>query len=302
MKTRHPIPFAPRLLLAAVITLTAAAASAVTVSTTGAGAAVSVVDRRATFDSLTSTNASNLGNYQEGGLYITTGMTSWGDDVNMAAKLDPFHGATAPDRAFFCVSWDNPEWTSVRTTNAAIIHGVEFVYGNGWSTGDVYGQYPWGRNDAVLIWQTWCAGTNVSSGAMGDLWALPVGTIVGFYDPAGFDELLLKAVMAPVATTNSNALALDNLNVMLTNVPPAPVIYGTDFSVSPATGIPALTVWSTLAGVQYRLVYSEDLASGVWNPVTPPLPAGWVPGGGDLTLTDPTAPGKQHRFYRVEAQ
>ncbi len=44
-------------------------------------------------------------------------------------------------------------------------------------------------------------------------------------------------------------------------------------------------------GVEYRLVYTEAAASGIWTPVTPPLPAGWVPGGGDLTLTDPGAPG-----------
>ena len=138
----------------------------------------------------------------------------------------------------------------------AVMHAVEFVYGNGWTTGDIYGQYPWGRDDAVLTWETWRAGTNISSGSIGSPGPLPVGTIVGFYDPVGFDELLMKAVMAPVATTNSNALALDNLNVMLTNVPPAPVIHGSDFSVNPTTGIASLTVASTLSGVQYRFVYS----------------------------------------------
>jgi hypothetical protein len=107
---------------------------AVTVQTLGAGSAVSVADRQATFDTLTSTHVVDLGNYQEGGLFITTGMTSWADDVNLAAKLDPFHGANAPDRAFFCVSWENPEWTSIRTTNLAVMHGVEFMYGNSWTT------------------------------------------------------------------------------------------------------------------------------------------------------------------------
>ena len=275
---------------------------AVTVSTTGAGSAVTVVDRMATFDTLTSTNTMELGNYSEDGLYITTGNQSWGADPPLAAKLDPFHGATTPDRGFFCVAWDNPEWTSIRTTNMAVIHAVEFVYGNGWTTGDINGQYPWGNNAAILKWQTWRNGTLVSSGSVGDTWALPVGTVVGFYEPAGFDELTMKAIMLTAADTNSNALALDNLNVMLTNVPPAPVIYGSDFAVNPTTGIPSLTVWSTIAGVQYRLVYTEDPASGLSNPVTPPLPAGWVPGGGDLILTDPGAPGKPHRFYRVEAR
>jgi hypothetical protein len=131
---------------------------------------------------------------------------------------------------------------------------------------------------------------------------LPVGTVVGFYDASGFDELTIKAIMLTAASTNSNALALDNVVVQLTNRPPAPVIYGSNFTFNPTSHIPALTVWGTLPGVQYRLVYAEDIAAGVWNPVTPPLPAGWVPGGGDILLTDPGAPGNPHRFYRVEAR
>jgi hypothetical protein len=277
-------------------------AGAITTQTLGSGSAVSVVDRIATFDSLTATITMELGNYSEGGLSITTANQSWGADPPMAARLDPFHGATAPDRGFFCVAYDNPEWTSIRTTNLAVMHAVEFVYGNGWTTGDIYDQYPWGNNAAILVWQTWRNGTLVSSGSVGDLWMLSVGTVVGFYDPVGFDELTMKAIMLNAASTNSNALALDNVLVQSTDQPPAPVIYGSDFSVNPTNQIPTLTVWSTLPGVQYRLVYSENLASGVWNPVTPPPPTGWVPGGADLILTDPAAPGRSHRFYRVEAQ
>jgi hypothetical protein len=289
-----------RLNRAAVIGLvclsSAACIQAATVSTLGSGAAVTVVDRVATFDSLTSTNTIELGNYSEGGLYITTGNQSWGADPPMAAKLDPFHGATAPDRGFFCVAWDNPEWTSIRTTNNAVIHGVEFVYGNGWTTGDIYGQYPWGNNAAILIWQTWRNGTLVSSGSVGDTSMLPVGTVVGFYDAEGFDELTMKAIMLTTASTNSNALALDNVNVQLTSRPPTPVIYGSDFSVNPTNHIPSLTVWDTLPGVQYRMVYSENPAAGAWTAVTPPLPAGWVSGGGPLTFTDTNAPTRPQRF------
>jgi hypothetical protein len=274
-------------------------ACAATIPTQGAGSAVSVVDRQATFDTLNASNTQELGNYTEGGLYITTGNQSWGADPPLAAKLDPFHGATAPDRAFFCVAWENTEWTSIRTTNRALIHGVEFVYGNGWTTGDIYGQYPWGNANAMLEWQTWRNGTMVSSGTVP---FLAMGTIVGFYDPSGFDELLMRATIANSANTNDNALALDNLNVMLTNTPPAPVIYGSDFSLNPASGIPSLTVWDTIPGCQYRLVYSENLASATWYPVTPPLPDGWQAGGGMLVFTDPGAVGKPHRFYRVEAR
>jgi hypothetical protein len=78
------------------------------------------------------------------------------------------------------------------------------------------------------------------------------------------------------------------------------VIFGTDFSVNPTNQIPSLTVWDTLAGLQYRLVYCENLATNTWTPVTPPLPSGWVAGGGPLTFTDPGAPGSPRRYYRVE--
>jgi|GEM_PF-4059899 len=275
---------------------------AVTTQTLGSSTAVSVVDHMATFDALNATNTMELGNYKEGGLYVTTGNQSWGADSPLAAQLDPFHGATTPDRGFFCVAWDNPEWTSIRTTNMAVMHAVEFVYGNGWTTGDIYCQYPWGNSAAILLWQTWRNGTIVSSGSAGDVWMLQVGMVVGFFDPSGFDELMMKAIMLNAASTNSNALALDNVKVQLTSQPPAPVIFGSDFSVNPTNCTTSLTVWDTLPGVNYRLVYSENLTSGVWTAVTPPLPTGWVSGGGPLKFTDPGATGRPQRFYRVEAR
>ena len=111
-----------------------ATSHAVTVSTTSADSAVSVVDRIATFDSLKSTNTQELGNYSEGGLCITTGNQSCGADPLLATKLDPFHRITAPEGGFLCVAWDNPEWTSIRTTNMAVMHGrglacAEFALG-----------------------------------------------------------------------------------------------------------------------------------------------------------------------------
>ncbi len=162
MKINYPIA------LAAASACAVISVQAVTVQTLGAGAVVSLVDRSATFDSLTATNSMELGNYSEGGLYITTGNQSWGADPPLAAKLDPFHGATAPDHGFYCGAWENSEWTSIRTTNRAVMHAVEFVYGNGWTTGDIYGQYPWGNNAAILLWQTWRNGNLVSSGSVGD--------------------------------------------------------------------------------------------------------------------------------------
>ncbi len=273
---------------------------AATIQTLGPGSAVSISERVAAFDSLTATNTMELGNYSEGGLCITTGNQSWGADPPLAAKLDPFHVATGPDRGFFCVAWDNPDWTSIRTTNMAVMHAVEFTYGNAWTTGDVYGQYPWGNNAALLLWQTWLSGSVVCSGTVGDTGMLPVGTVVGFYDSAGFDELTMKAIMLTAADTNSNALALDNVVVQLTKLPPAPVISAADFSIDPSNQVSSITVWDTLPGLQYRLVFSEDLTLNSWTPVTPPLPAGWVDGGGTLKFTDSGAPGHPCRFYCVE--
>lgn len=302
MNLHHLAAQTPPRPLLTVILLTAATAFGATVQTLGTGSAVSVVDRMARFDSLNSGNTQELGNYSEVGLYITTGNQSWGADPPLAAKLDPFHGATAPDRGFFCVAWDNPEWTSIRTTNMAVMHAVEFVYGNGWTTGDIYGQYPWGNNTALLVWQTWRNGTLVSSGRAGETGMLPVGTVVGFYDPAGFDELTLKAIMLTAPSTNSNALALDNVMVQLTSQPPAPAISAADFTINPANRVPSLTVWDTLPGLQYRMVYTENLGTSGWAPVTPPLPDGWVAGGGLLTFSDSSAPGSTRRFYRVEVR
>ena len=51
-------------------------ASAATIQTLGSGSTVSVIERSATFDSLTSISTQELGNYSEGGLYITTGNQS----------------------------------------------------------------------------------------------------------------------------------------------------------------------------------------------------------------------------------
>jgi hypothetical protein len=65
---------------------------------------VFVVDRVATFDALTSTYTNELGNYSEAELYIATGNQSWGAIPTMSAKLDPFRGATPPDRGFYCVA------------------------------------------------------------------------------------------------------------------------------------------------------------------------------------------------------
>jgi hypothetical protein len=44
---------------------------------------------------------------------------------------------------------------------------------------------------------------------------MEMGTILGFFDPAGFDRLLLRCTSAASGDPNLQALALDNLRVDL---------------------------------------------------------------------------------------
>jgi hypothetical protein len=278
--------------------LLTAQVGAATITTQGAGSAVSTIDRSATFDTLTAANPANLNNYTEGGLLISTSGESWASDTNTSYTFDPFQGLGAPDRAFYAVAWGNHDWVTIQTTNFDLMYGVEFMYGNGWTTGN--STYPWGNPNAVLDWQTWTNGVLSCSGTIGPAGSLQMATIVGFYDPAGFDQLLVRATIATSGSPPAQDIALDNLQVMLTNRPPAPDIYGGDFVIDPATHIPSLSVYGTLAGCQYQMVYSESLASAVWNPVIPT--GGWQAGGGTLLFSDTNAPGKPRRFYRVEAR
>jgi hypothetical protein len=268
---------------------------AATTQTLGAGSAVTSIDRSATFDSITR-GGIPLSDYIEGKLFI-------GANADSFVGFDPFAGATGSDPYFYCLDGGSmgggaDSWVLIQTTDSAKMFGVEFVYGNSWSNGGS----SWGNENAWVEWQTLNGATVVSAGQIGPDPILHLGTIVGFYDPAGFDQLRVKCNVANQADPNIQALALDNLHVQLTNLPPAPVISGSDIRVDPATGVPAFTLSGTRAGFQYRMLYTETLTPPAWNPLTPPLPDGWTPGGGTLTLKDPGAAGKPHRFYRVEAR
>ena len=272
--------------------------NAATITTQGPGSAVSTIDHSATFDTLTANNTVNMNTYTEGGLLISTSGESWGSDPNLSFALDPFQGLGPPDHGFYAVAWGNNDWVTIQTTNLALMYGVEFMYGNGWSPG--LAGYTWGNPNAVLDWQTYTNGNLSSFGTIGPPGTLQMATIVGFYDPAGFDQLLVRATIATAGSPPAQDIALDNLHVMLTNRPPAPDIWGGDFVIDPSTHIPSLAVYGTLAGCQYQMVYSESLGSSVWNPVIPA--GGWQAGGSTLLFSDTNAPGRPRRFYRVQAR
>lgn len=188
--------------------------AATTYPTTGAGWAVRQIDRSARFDALNlATNGTHLEGFTEGLLMISTSGDSWvGDGVK---DFDPFHGANGTNRTFQCPMWGNNDWVTIRTTDNKRLYAVEFMYGNGWTTGDIYGQYPWGNHEGVLDWETWKNDQLVSSGSLGVSPLLEMGTVVGFFDLAGFDELHVRCTIASSGDPTLQVLALDNLNVQL---------------------------------------------------------------------------------------
>ena len=186
--------------------------AAETVQTIGAGSAVNSIDRSANFDPL-AVNGTSLSSYTEGGLVIGVDGDSWvGDGVT---DFDPFHGANGTDRTFHFPLDGSPGWVTFETTDLTKIVGLEFMYGNGWTTGDIYGPYPWGNHDAIVEWQSWNNGSMVSSGTIGVAPILEMGTILGFHDPAGFDQLLVRCTIATSGNPDWQALAIDNLHVQL---------------------------------------------------------------------------------------
>lgn len=187
-------------------------ASAVTTLTLGDGSAVTSIDRSATFDVMTSSYTSDLNLYIENGLKFTCAGQNWGADPALAT-IDPFH-VTPTTGGFMLPAYGSEEWTTIQTPTLNLMYGVEFLYGNGWTTGDIYGQYPWGNSNATLEWQTWTGGSLVSSGSVA---YLTVGTVVGFSDDTGFDQLWVRSTTAGNGTLS--ALAVDNVNVQVTAIP-----------------------------------------------------------------------------------
>jgi hypothetical protein len=112
----------------------------------------------------------------------------------------------------------------------------------------------------------------------------------GQLPPAGkgcyIDDLVLDAVPDNLAV---ETVAPDG------GVPPTPVLPPSGFKV--VSGVPTFTFEGT-TGFKYRIVWKNSLADLAW------APGAWsavVSATGPLTITDPTATGQPHRFYRIEA-
>lgn len=167
-----------------------------TIQTVGVRSAVTSVDRSAKFNSVT--NGTDLSTYTEGELSVTI------PGVTANEVFDQFRGH-GEGSAF---QWFNQQfdWVTIKTTEGALMYGVEFLYGNGYGSGSAP-PYQYGYDGDLIKWQTYKGAALVSEGSL----VLPVGTVIGFRNPSGFDRLLVQSVLLP----GGNAIAIDNLNVQM---------------------------------------------------------------------------------------
>jgi hypothetical protein len=175
-----------------VILSTVASTQAATVLTTGAGSAVTRVDRLATFDSITRDHI-DLSAYTEDGLSIAV--------PNQSAVGHDFFGTGVLTALYYGRGGDT-SFVTIKTTDATEIFGLEFLFGHGFSD----------STNVDLGWETWNDGMLVSSGVLDD----PAkGTVVGWSDTGGFDELRVGAGHGPYSFGDQQAIALDNVRVEL---------------------------------------------------------------------------------------
>jgi hypothetical protein len=203
----------------------------------GEGSAVASIDLSTTFDQLDfAHNGTALSDFSTSGINVSTngnsyyGDNAWGVINSSSTYFNPFHLAGdhaysyAPVGGGYYFAYDgefgNSDWVTISLSTRAKMYGVEFLYGNGWTTGDIYGTntgYPWGNSSAFLEWKTYSVGKLVSSGTAGVDSSVMVGEVVGFSDPNGFDQLMVRCTTP--GNGNLQELALDNLNVQTSAVP-----------------------------------------------------------------------------------
>ncbi len=161
----------------------------------------------ATFSTITHSGIS-LSDYTEDSIFI-------GANADSLIGYEVFNGANGSDPYFYCLDGGSmgggaDAWVTIYTTDSKPIYAIEFLYGNSWTNG-----HGWGNDNAWVVWQTLRNGTVVSSGQVGPNPMLPVGTIMGFYDPSGFDTIQLKCNVQNQFDPNVQALAMDNLHLQL---------------------------------------------------------------------------------------
>jgi hypothetical protein len=201
--TKVPHRWPPKGLLAIFATalavlLTATPSIAVPIFTTGAGSAVTLAGRSATFDAITF-NGLDLSSYSEDLLSISVPDPSF-------VGFDPFNGG--PFTAFHYGTAGNSNFVTIRGTDNAVFSAMEFLLGTGFQEDTV----------ARIRWATFLNNVQTGTGQS----VLVEGTIVGWSDPSGFDELRVIADNGTVGTLNFGdfqAIALDDVQAQLVPEP-----------------------------------------------------------------------------------
>ncbi|MGB5539877.1 MAG: hypothetical protein WBO37_07305 [Gammaproteobacteria bacterium] len=179
-----------------------AVAEAVTVSSIGAGSAVSSIDRSANFDSIT-TNGISFTPYSEGTLTINTpGSSVIG--FNVFADTSP--GSVQTDKYYYASG--NNGHVTITTSDGIDMFGVEFRVGHGFL----------GVVDTSVIWEAYSNNVLTGSGQFNTT----RGSVIGWSDIAGFDELRVGANTTGSGYANfgePQAIAIDDLNVQISAVP-----------------------------------------------------------------------------------
>ena len=174
-------------------------AKASIIQTIGAGTAVTTVDREATFDTVQT--GTNLNGYTEDHLLISVNDIAFTNfDPTGGSGLGGFSGG------FHYPAAGAAGGTLITTTDNAEISGIEFNVGSGYGSPTTYFAYEAFKN-----------GVSDGSGAF----AVESGSVLGFSDPSGFNELYIGAYDSLAQAQSANvltdfqAVAIDNVKVQL---------------------------------------------------------------------------------------
>lgn len=174
-----------------------ALAHAAPIYSTGAGNSVTTANYSATFDTIV-TGTALLG-YTENNLRVSI-------DDDAYTEFTPGPGF---DDNFHYGSSGNNSYVSISTVDSQNITGLEFLLGSGW-----YGA------PGYMAWEIYKAGSLVGLGNSGFISA---GTVVGWRDDIGFDELRVGfSIDSSYHLGDYQAIALDNLNVQTSSPVPEP--------------------------------------------------------------------------------
>jgi hypothetical protein len=155
---------------------------------------VTATDRSATFDSVTS-NGIDLSSYSEDSLFVTVNDTNY-------QGFSSFSPGDTRTTGFHYGSGGNQEYVSIRGTDNAVFNAIDFLIGNGN-----------GGTTQEVRWETYLLGALTGSGTESSIGR---GSIVGWLDSSGFDELRVAAgIWTDPGFGNSQSVSLDNVRVQL---------------------------------------------------------------------------------------